>query len=92
MDARELARVLKEGGEGADIIGEIGIGLNPELQLAGNILVDEGLYGAAHVGIGHNVHLGGQNTASQHMDIVFTKATFEVDGEIIMENGRICLT
>jgi len=80
-------KILSNGGENADVIAEVGVGLNANNIASGNILIDEGLYGAAHLGIGHNVHLGGKNKASQHIDIIFRDATFEIDGNIIMNKG-----
>lgn len=85
----ELERIIAKGGDNANVIAEWGIGLNPGVRkLSGNFLVDETLYGGAHLGIGANVHLGGKNQSEHHVDIEFTDISLEINGETIMQEGE----
>jgi len=77
----EFGRLVEEAGEGADVIGELGIGLNPELRPRGHVLFDEKAARTAHVAIGDNTgpYLG-DNVASIHVDCVFSEPELQVDG------------
>jgi leucyl aminopeptidase (aminopeptidase T) len=76
-----LRRLVDEAGEGADVIAELGIGLNPAIRVRGNVLFDEKVAGTGHVAIGSNVGpYGGDNVASIHVDCVFSAPELVVDG------------
>ncbi len=88
--AEELEGIIEEGGDNANVIAEWGIGLNHGVRrLSGDFLVDERLYGGAHLGIGANVHLGGKNESQLHLDVVFTRICLEINGEVILEEGEL---
>lgn len=70
-------------------IGELGIGLNPEAKLCGNMLVDEGAYGCVHFGFGSNWTIGGENKVDFHLDFVIVKPTLMIDGISIMKEGEL---
>ena len=78
----EFRRLVQEAGEGANVIAELGIGLNPTLRPRGNVLFDEKASGTAHVAIGDNTgpYLG-DNVATIHVDCVFSGPKLWVDGE-----------
>lgn len=73
------------------VLAEFGIGLNDKSELTGSMLEDEGLYGTAHFGFGHNYDQGGKNIATKHIDTVFKKPTIKIDGKIIMQDGVLTL-
>ncbi len=73
------------------VLAEFGIGLNNKSELTGFMLEDEGLYGTAHFGFGHNYDQGGKNIADKHIDTVYKMPTIVVDGEIIMQNGILTI-
>ncbi len=77
-----LRRLVEEAGEGADVIAELGIGLNPAIRPRGHVLFDEKAAGTAHVAIGNNLgpYLG-DNFATIHVDCVFSGPELTVDGE-----------
>ena len=76
-----LRRLVEESGEGADVIAELGIGLNPAIRVRGSVLFDEKVAGTAHVAIGNNLGpYGGDNAASIHVDCVFSGPELVVDG------------
>jgi hypothetical protein len=80
--AADLLRDLVEGaGEGANVIAELGIGLNHALSPRGHVMLDEKAWGTAHVAIGRNTGpYGGDNEATIHVDCVFSRPQLEVDG------------
>jgi leucyl aminopeptidase (aminopeptidase T) len=80
--AAELLRELVEGGgKGADVIAELGIGLNHAVRPRGHVMLDEKAGGTAHVAIGRNTGpYGGDNEATIHVDCVFSAPEVEADG------------
>jgi hypothetical protein len=80
--AADLLRELVESaGAGADVIAELGIGLNHDLTPRGHVMLDEKAGGTAHVAIGRNTGTyGGDNEASIHVDCVFSAPEVEADG------------
>ena len=86
----EIFRKMLAEAEGEkDRIGEFGIGTNYGIKPVGWSIYDEKALGTAHVAIGRNVHLGGVNEASIHMDFVLNKPSIEVDSKLIMKKGKI---
>ncbi len=80
--------------EGARIIGELGIGLNPGARITGNLLEDEKAGETAHIAFGFNLDMpGGKNGSKTHRDFLFLQPTIEVtfkNGKeaILMKDGR----
>jgi leucyl aminopeptidase (aminopeptidase T) len=83
--AADMLRELVEGaGAGANVIAELGIGLNHSLQPRGHVMLDEKAGGTAHVAIGRNTGpYGGDNEAKIHVDCVFSGPELEADGRPI---------
>jgi len=46
-------------------------------------------YGNVQVAFGANYRLGGRNQTMAHEDLILRRATFELDGKIVVEDGRI---
>ena len=79
--AQMLRELVADAGTGADVIAELGIGLNPSVRPRGHVMLDEKAAATAHVAIGNNVGpLGGDNAAEIHVDCVFSAPTLEADG------------
>jgi hypothetical protein len=80
--AAELLRDLVErAGAGADVVAELGLGLNHAVAPRGHVMLDEKAAGTAHVAIGRNTgSYGGDNEASIHVDMIFSAPTLEADG------------
>ncbi len=96
MEGGEQARFLKSRLDSYNDINcfnvaELGVGLNPEARLSGNMLEDEGIIGTIHIGIGTSVTLGGEIKAPMHYDLIMWNPTIEVDGKIIQKNKDILL-
>lgn len=83
--AADLLRELVErAGAGADVVAELGIGLNPAVRPRGHVMLDEKAAGTAHVAIGRNTgSYGGDNEAAIHVDMIFSGPQVEADGRRI---------
>jgi hypothetical protein len=83
--AADMLRELVEGaGTGADVIAELGIGLNHTVRPRGHVMLDEKAGGTAHVAIGRNTGpYGGDNKATIHVDCIFSGPALEADGRSI---------
>ncbi len=89
---KEHIKLFKTSGcELSKILAEVGIGLNPLAELCGSMLEDEGCLGTAHFGFGSNATIGGNNQVSFHIDHVIKRATVEVDGQLIINNGKLLM-
>lgn len=76
-----LRDLVDEAGEGADVIAELGIGLNHTVTPRGHVMLDEKAGGTAHVAIGRNTgSYGGDNEAAIHVDCIFSAPVVEADG------------
>lgn len=80
--AADLLRALvEEAGAGADVVAELGIGLNPTVSPRGHVMLDEKAARTAHVAIGRNTGAyGGDNEAAIHVDLIFSGPELEADG------------
>lgn len=72
-------------------VAELGVGLNPKCIMQGVMLEDEGVYGSVHIGIGTNITLGGHVKAAIHYDLLMYGATIELDGNVILEKGKVVI-
>jgi aminopeptidase len=82
-------RMLDTAEGDRDRIAELGIGINNGMKPVGWSIYDEKALGTAHIAIGNNIHLGGTNKSSIHVDFVLHKPTIKADNELLMEKGEI---
>jgi leucyl aminopeptidase (aminopeptidase T) len=76
-----LREIVADAGTGADVVAELGIGLNPAVKPRGHVMLDEKAARTAHVAIGKNTGAyGGDNDAAIHVDCIFSDPELEVDG------------
>ena len=76
-----LRDMVDSAGAGADVIAELGIGLNHAVKPRGHVMLDEKAGGTAHVAIGRNTGTyGGDNEATIHVDCIFSAPEVEADG------------
>ena len=76
-------------GAPADVIGELGIGLNPAVgEPCGYTLTDEKILGTVHLALGDNEMLGGSNPSHLHWDMMVLGPTVEVDGRPVLIDGE----
>jgi leucyl aminopeptidase (aminopeptidase T) len=85
-DADNLRGVL-EGQNNSHVyqVAELGIGLNPNAQLRGAIIEDEGKLGTVHIAVGNNILLGGRNEAPVHIDNVMKDPTVVFDEKVVLK-------
>lgn len=76
----QMIPIVKAIGKRALNVAELGIGLNPEAKVTGDVLEDEKALGTAHIALGNNRSFGGKISCPSHLDFVFLKPTILVDG------------
>ncbi len=79
--ADKLEAMLDRIGEKARNIAELGIGINPEAKLIGNVLEDEKVGGTVHIALGDNSCFGGDVIAGIHLDGIIKKPVIFLDGK-----------
>lgn len=79
--AEKLKSMLDAVGEKARNIAELGIGINPEAKLIGNVLEDEKVGGTVHIALGDNSCFGGNVVAGIHLDGIIKEPVLFLDGE-----------
>lgn len=72
-------------------LAEFGIGTNAQARISGNILEDEKAYGTVHFAFGDNSTFGGKIKAGIHLDVLVRKPTVYLDGEKIMDRGKLLI-
>ncbi|MCY4400356.1 MAG: leucyl aminopeptidase [Gemmatimonadetes bacterium] len=70
-------------------VAELGVGLNPNARLTGEMLEDEGVMGTIHIGIGTSHTLGGEIVAPTHYDLLMWEPTIEVDGRVVVRGKQV---
>jgi leucyl aminopeptidase (aminopeptidase T) len=70
---------------------ELGIGVNPRCKFSGEAAPAEDTHteGTVSVALGCDVHLGGDIKAKAHMDSTSWFPTLELDGNVVVEKGRL---
>lgn len=81
----------EEYGQQAWDIAELGIGTNDKAIITGNVLEDEKVASTIHIAFGNNATIGGTNEVASHHDGVVRDATVEIDGEKVLDGGRLLL-
>jgi hypothetical protein len=70
-------------------LAEVGLGLNPAVELTGIELLDEKKYGTAHIALGENNWFGGTVASAIHSDLIILNPEVRIDGRPIVCQGRI---
>ena len=70
-------------------VAELGVGLNPNARLTGEMLEDEGVMGTIHIGIGTSHTLGGEIVAPTHYDLIMWEPTITVDDQIVQRDKQV---
>lgn len=87
--ADKLRSILDAVGEKARNVAELGIGINPNAQLIGNVLEDEKVGDTVHIAIGDNSTFGGDVIAGIHLDGIITRPKVFADNEEIVLSDYI---
>jgi leucyl aminopeptidase (aminopeptidase T) len=88
-EAAQLQAVFDRSDDNARNIAEFAIGTNPKAKLIGNLAEDKKLEGTVHFAVGDNESLGGTTQSEIHLDGVLRSPTVRLDGELIVEDGRL---
>lgn len=86
--ADKLNVMLDRVGEKARNIAELGIGINPEAKLIGNVLEDEKVGGTVHIALGDNSSFGGDVVAGIHLDGIIKNPVLFLDGKKFMCSSK----
>jgi leucyl aminopeptidase (aminopeptidase T) len=86
-----LLALLREHGEEATTVAELGIGTNEKAELTANVLEDEKILGTVHVAFGASAAIGGTVQVPVHLDCVVMRPTVEIDGEAVVRDGEFLL-
>lgn len=87
--AQLIGMLEEQGGPEGTNLAELGLGTNEAAMLTGSILEDEKILGSAHVAFGASKAIGGTVQTEVHLDCVVLEPTVEVDGETIVQAGRL---
>jgi leucyl aminopeptidase (aminopeptidase T) len=87
--AGEFEAALAPHGKEAFAVAELGIGTNDAAELTGNVLEDEKILGTIHVAFGDNHTFGGVVRVPSHLDGVVLEPTVTIDGDVILDNGKL---
>jgi aminopeptidase len=87
-EAEALIKLMEPHGLLGRNVAEFGIGTNYKAKLTGAILEDEKVMGTIHVAFGDNKSMGGVVSVPSHLDGLVKNPTVEVDGQIIMKDGK----
>jgi aminopeptidase len=90
-EAEALVKLLEPHGQPGRNVAEFGIGTNYKAKLTGLILEDEKVMGTIHIAFGNNFTFGGVVQVPSHLDGLVKNPTVEVDGKIIMKNGKFTI-
>ncbi|HNZ42814.1 MAG TPA: aminopeptidase [Bacteroidales bacterium] len=88
-EAVRLTEMLDKVGRDARAVAEFGIGTNYKAQLTGMILEDEKVFGTIHVAFGNNISMGGNISASSHLDGLVKDPDVYFDDIMIMKKGKM---
>lgn len=89
--AERLLSIMTPFGKLAFNLAELGIGTHDKALITGSVLEDEKAIGTIHIAFGDNKSMGGTVRVASHLDGVVMKPTVSVDGELIMEEGRLLI-
>jgi leucyl aminopeptidase (aminopeptidase T) len=70
-------------------LAEFGVGLNPDSRFCATNLEDLGKLGHGHHGIGSSYAIGGKVAAPCHIDVIYSDASLEIDGRLVLDKGKI---
>lgn len=86
--AEKFEAAMREVGEKAFVVAELGVGTNEKARVQSDILEAEKALGTCHVAFGDNASFGGTNDVQFHSDGLVLKPTLVCDGQSIIRGGR----
>ncbi len=70
-------------------IAEVSMGFNPAGRVCSVPMETESARGTAHIALGNSMAYGGIVDAVAHLDCVMREATLELDGDVVMAEGKL---
>ena len=89
IGASKAVHAMNRGGKDGRAFARFGFGLNPRARVTGPHLEAEKTLGAAHMGFGDNLSLGGKIHCGVRVDAILSEVAIEVDGKTLLEKGRL---
>ncbi len=89
--AEKLYSIMEPFGKLAFNVAELGIGTHDKALITGEVLEDEKVIGTVHIAFGDNKSMGGTVRVASHLDGVIKDPTVIVDGDMVMDKGRILI-
>jgi len=91
---RKFESLLRAAETAGDVhckdLAELGVGVNHGMQkLTGRSLLDEKLYGTAHIAVGDSRNFGGDHPSEVHEDFVTLHPSLFVDDSPVLIKGRL---
>jgi len=88
-EAEKIRMIIEEADENGTNIAELGIGTNHTVKVKTGTIGDKMMMGTAHLAVGKNINIGGQTYSDIHHDGVMDKVTIEIDGNVVIKDGKI---
>jgi len=89
LGAAKAVHAMNRGGRDGRALGRFGFGLNARARVTGPHLEAEKALGAAHLGFGDNLVIGGKIHCGVRVEAIVSEVGIEVDGTRILEKGRL---
>lgn len=90
LEARRFRELLEAKNDPSIYnIAELGVGMNPNCQAVGSMLLDEGARGTIHIALGTNAYIGGKVKSSGHYDVLFLNPTLKLDDVVVVKEGKL---
>ena len=70
-------------------LAEVSMGFNPAGRVCSVPMETESSRGTAHIALGNSIAYGGNVNAVAHLDAVMRDATLELDGKVVMSEGKL---
>jgi leucyl aminopeptidase (aminopeptidase T) len=70
-------------------LAEVSMGFNPAGRVCSVPMETESARGTAHIALGNSIAYGGNVNAVAHLDAVMRDATLELDGKVVMSEGKL---
>ena len=84
-----IEKLLDKRGKYGRNVAELGIGMNPNARIIGNVLEDEKVLGTVLVAFGDNSTFGGKVSCGIHLDGIIKNPTLKIDDRIILDKGKL---
>lgn len=84
-----IEKLLDKRGKYGRNVAELGIGMNPNARIIGNVLEDEKVLGTVHVAFGDNSTFGGKVRCGIHLDGIIKNPTLKINDKTILDKGKL---